>query len=349
MRFQARLAGLAGLVSLVTELGGDADGLLSEVGIDRALFEHPEAVIPPRAFQAALGLAARATGRDDFGLMLAKRRTLEMLGALGPLVGSAPRVGDALEQLFRLLPYGFSGGVRAYVERRGPDAMLVGQVVLPDPPALDQQIDHLAGAAVGILRCLTYQDWRPEAVYLTRRKPASTATYEAFFAAPVLFGQEISGIAIRSNLLDTPIAKANFDLNRVLYAHLTEQARSSGQGFAEMVRDRVWRGLSVGQHAALGIAADLGVSLRTFQRRLDREGVSFSDLLDQARFELARRLMIHSEASLTDIAAALGFAEPAVFSRFFRRQAGRTPSDWRAEQVRERRREYAGPPVSRPA
>lgn len=334
MRLQTHLAGLQGLANLVGELGGDADGVLSAAGIDRAMLDQPDAVAPARAFQVALGLAATATGRDDFGLMLAKRRTFEMLGMLGPLVSSAPRVGEALEQLFQLIPFSYAGGVRAYIERRGPEAMLVGQVVLPDPPALDQQVDHLAGSVVGILRRLVRPDWKPEAVYLTRRQPASAAAYATYFGAPVLFAQEVSGIAIRSDLLDAPIARANLDLNRVLLATLTDRARLSRRDFAELVRDRVWRGLSIGRYAVSEIAADLGVPLRTFQRRLSREGVSFSELMDQARVEMAKRLMTHSDASLTDISAALGFAEPAVFSRFFRRRVGCAASRWRADRRR---------------
>lgn len=329
MTFQAPLAGLQGLVDLVAELGGDPDVVLAGAGLDRGVLA-PGRAIPVQAFQAALGLAARATGREDFGLMLAKRRTLETLGVLGSLVGSAPRVGDALDQLFGLLPYSFAGGVRGYVERRGSEAMLVGQVVAPNPPALDQQIDHLAGAAVGLLRQLTRPDWAPEAVYLTRRRPASTRTYETFFAAPVLFGQEVLGVAIRSALLDAPVPRANLELNQVLFAQLTDPARLSKAGFAGLVRDRVWRSLVTGGCAAAEVAADLGVPLRSFQRRLRREGTSFSDLVDEARLEMARRLMRHSDASLTDISAALGFAEPAIFSRFFRRWSGAPPSAWRA-------------------
>nr|WP_272887020.1 helix-turn-helix transcriptional regulator [Phenylobacterium aquaticum] len=70
--------------------------------------------------------------------------------------------------------------------------------------------------------------------------------------------------------------------------------------------------------------------MRSFQRRLSREGVAFSDLLDAARLEMAKRLMRHSDVPLTEIAMAIGFAEPAVFSRFFRRATGQTPSAWRA-------------------
>lgn len=330
MAFQPPTAGLAGLARLIGELGGDAGPVLAGAGIDPAALTRGDLVIPSRAFQIALGLAAQATGRDDFGLMLAKRRTLETLGALAPLVGSASRVGKALDQLFRLLPYSFAGGVRAYVERRGEEAMLLGQVVLDDPPALDQQLDHLAGAAVGLVRQLTRPDWAPEAVYLTRRRPPHPGTYETYFGAPVMFGQEVTGIAIRSSLLDASIARANLDLNRVLYAQLQARAQAAGTGFAALVRDRIWLGLGVGRCAAPEIAADLGLPLRTFQRRLSEEGAVFSDLLDAARLEMAKRLMRHAEASLTQISMAIGFAEPAVFSRFFRRATGRSPSAWRA-------------------
>lgn len=348
MRFQPRRAALETLAGLAAELGADAAALrraigLDAIGLDGAGLDGCEldddgAGLPPQAFQLALGLAARATGRDDFGLLLARRRTLDTLGQLAPLLESAPRVGEALDQLFRLLPFGQAGGVRAHIQRDGPEAMLVGQVVLSDPPALDQQIDHLAGAAVGVVRGVTRPDWTPEAVYLTRRRPASAAAYEAYFGAPVRFGQAVSGIAVRAALLDQPIARGNVARNRVLYAQLQAQAAAqaagAGRGFAERVRERIWRGLGDGWGGEAGVAADLGLPLRTFQRRLAREGTGFAALLEEARLALAMRLMVHTEAPLGEIAAALGYAEPAVFSRFFRRRTGLAPSRWRTQNGR---------------
>ena len=333
MRLQSRRAALDGLIGLAEELGADGPRLRGMIGQGEA--GEP----PPNAFQAALGLAARETGRDDFGLLLARRRNLETLGQLAPLLESAPRVGDALDQFFHLLPHSQEGGVRAHIERNGEDAMLVGQVVLAAPPALDQQVDHLAGAAVGLVRRLTSPDWVPEAVYLTRRRPAAAASYEAFFGAPVLFEQEVSGIAIRSRLLDQPIVAGNVERNRLLYAELQDKAAVSGQGFSELVRDRIWRGLGDRWRGEAGIAADLGLPRRTFQRRLAREGAQFSAMVAEARLAIATRLMVHTHASLTEISDALGFAEPAVFCRFFRRLTGSSARQWRAA------RRHAPPPV----
>ena len=319
MRLSETHPGLVGLRELVAELGGG--DLLAALGV-------PERPPPAGAFQAALGAAARLTGREEIGLLLARRRSLETLGSLAPLVGSAATVGDAVTQLFAMLPRSFSGGVRGYVERQGAEALLVGQVVTADPPALDQQADHLAGAAVGLIRQLTRADWAPEAVYLVRRTPTDPTPYRRFFAAPVLFGQEMQAIVVRAALLDLPVARANLDLNRELFAQLS--ARRRADGLAGLVRDRLWRGLTSGACTAASVAADLGLPTRSFQRRLAQEGTSFSSLLDEARFEMARRLMRQTALSLAEISDSLGFAEPAVFTRFFRRRAGAPPSAWRA-------------------
>lgn len=330
MRLRPRSAALSAIAGLVAELGHDPAPVMAAVGFDPA--DPGENRLHPHAFQSALGLASRLTGREDFGLALARRRTMDAFGDLAPLLASAPCVGDALAQLLRLLPHLQDGGVRASVERDRDEAMLVGQVVLTDPPALEQQLDHLAGAAVVLLRGLSRPDWSPDAVYLARRRPRSAAAYETFFGAPVLFGQETMAVVFRAELLERPVAHANLALNRLLFEHLARRVGSTAVGLADRARDRIWRGLGDGWRGEAGVAAELGVSPRTLQRRLALEGRSFRGLVEEVRIAMARRLIRHSDARLGDIALALGYADPAVFTRFFRRHTGQTPSAWRRRQ-----------------
>lgn len=327
MRLRPRSAALQAIAGLVAELGHDPAPVMAAVGFDPS--DPEEDRLPPHAFQAALGLAADLTGREDFGLALARRRTMDAFGDLASLMDSAPSVGHALAQLLGLLPHLQDGGVRARVERDGDEAMLVGLVVLTDPPALEQQLDHLAGAAVVLLRGLARPDWTPDAVYLARRRPRSTTAHESFFGAPVLFGQETMAILFRSELLDRPVAHANLALNRLLYQHLAGQAETSAVTLADRVRDRIWRGLGDGWRGEAGVAADLDLPRRTLQRRLAMEGGSFRSLVEEVRIAQARRLLQQSDARLGDIALALGYADQAIFTRFFRRHTGQTPSAWR--------------------
>ncbi|MEY2934875.1 MAG: hypothetical protein RL033_5624 [Pseudomonadota bacterium] len=76
-------------------------------------------------------------------------------------------------------------------------------------------------------------------------------------------------------------------------------------------------------------AAQLGISARTLQRRLQELGTSFRAELDITRIREGQRRMLHSDSPLTQIAIDLGFSSLQNFSRQFRRVAGESPSAWR--------------------
>lgn len=44
----------------------------------------------------------------------------------------------------------------------------------------------------------------------------------------------------------------------------------------------------------------------------------------------AKRLLLHSGLGISEIAYGLGFKDPGYFTRFFTRQLGVSPSDYRA-------------------
>ncbi|MNL72950.1 DNA-binding transcriptional regulator SoxS [compost metagenome] len=59
------------------------------------------------------------------------------------------------------------------------------------------------------------------------------------------------------------------------------------------------------------------------------EGVSYQDLKDALRRDLAIEALSHSGRPVADIAAELGFAEPGAFHRAFRRWTGSRPGAYR--------------------
>ncbi len=72
-------------------------------------------------------------------------------------------------------------------------------------------------------------------------------------------------------------------------------------------------------------AEAVGLSVRTLQRRLADEGESYHHLADAVRLEAGLRLLRDTDAKLIDIAWELGYADPANFSRAFRRWTGMSP------------------------
>jgi len=85
------------------------------------------------------------------------------------------------------------------------------------------------------------------------------------------------------------------------------------------------------------IAAPLGLSRRSLQRRLQDEGFSFRALHEQIRAELACRWLEQSTMALGEVAYLLGFSEPSAFHRAFKRWTGQTPAAYR-DRVAQRTR-----------
>jgi len=98
-----------------------------------------------------------------------------------------------------------------------------------------------------------------------------------------------------------------------------------------LARQRLVELLPTGYPSVTVLAAALGLSVRTFQRRLAAARTSYSALVDQTRLQVALEKLATSDASIREISASLGYRDPASFSRAFRRWKGRAPSDLRGE------------------
>lgn len=82
------------------------------------------------------------------------------------------------------------------------------------------------------------------------------------------------------------------------------------------------------EHRPLGFyAGRLGCTVRTLSRRTDEAfGMSPLQLVNRRLLFEARRLLRFTNARCGDVAAELGFEDPAYFSRFYRRMTGQAPS-----------------------
>ena len=77
------------------------------------------------------------------------------------------------------------------------------------------------------------------------------------------------------------------------------------------------------------VATQLATSPRSLQRRLAASELSFSQLIEQVRRELAETYLRDAAMSLTDIAFLLGYSEQSAFQRAFKRWTGLTPAQFR--------------------
>jgi hypothetical protein len=91
-----RSAALRGAAVLLQELGVDGVVLARECGLDAAALDNSDLPVPGAAVVAFFEAAADRSGREDFGLLLAARQDLSVLGPVWEAMRSAGTVLDAL-------------------------------------------------------------------------------------------------------------------------------------------------------------------------------------------------------------------------------------------------------------
>ena len=77
------------------------------------------------------------------------------------------------------------------------------------------------------------------------------------------------------------------------------------------------------------VARELGMSRQTLYRRLKAENVTFEEILEAKRRQIAVRMLGIGRTSVKAAAYKLGFSDPAAFSRAFKRWTGVSPSAFR--------------------
>lgn len=73
------------------------------------------------------------------------------------------------------------------------------------------------------------------------------------------------------------------------------------------------------------------MSKRNLQRRLTKAGTRYSEVLDEVRFDVAKRMLRDENNSVTDVSELLGYSDATHFARAFRRIAGIPPHRYRKQ------------------
>jgi AraC-like DNA-binding protein len=147
----------------------------------------------------------------------------------------------------------------------------------------------------------------------------------ATFGGDVEHGASWCGFELDRSALDLRLASADAGLMRLLEDHADRIGTTSDDDDDLVVRVRdllLARGARVGARPA-DVAAALGMAERTLRRRLALAGRSFRDMLDDVLGEAAQRML--AERTVDQVAAELGYAEPAAFRRAHRRWSGAAP------------------------
>lgn len=162
------------------------------------------------------------------------------------------------------------------------------------------------------------------------KAPENTSDYHFLFACPIKFSQQHCEIVFDKKWLHSPIHCEYKEVKPYLNIPLSLTNYSLNKlGFIRQIKDI----LSVYPYAKFPsqqiLSEQLGMSVRTLQRKLDNENSSYMQLKDEIRHHKAIFYLNHTNKSFNEIAERCGFSELASFTRAFTRWTGCTPSKYK--------------------
>lgn len=189
-------------------------------------------------------------------------------------------------------------------------------------------VEFMMFSSLARIRAVTQTPFRPLEIRFDHEVGSSAEVYSKLAGCPVVFGTSDFEMLISVPSLTAPIPT----YDEALMQHLTRYCqrilsdrRPVKPTLTSTVEGLLLSELPTHMMRAEEAAAKVGMSARTFARRLTDEGTTFREIADDVRCDLAKTL-IKDKMSLSKVAFFLGYADQAAFSTAFKRWTGISPN-----------------------
>jgi len=312
----------------------DVPTLLRRAGLPAGLFQQEKIYITTAELFALWRGVAALSPEPGFGLKLGTELRFERSHPVA-IAGICSRsFGDALQRLARYKQLTCPEEIR--VQRKGQETAVEISFLEARETQPDIMVDLGLSWILNVGRRGSDGAIVPLRLELTR--PAKhREMLENHFGCRVRFKADRDALIFRTGDLDRPFVTYNEELVEVLGRHLDSELKE--QGTNDSVGDQVkqtLRQLLAGRRPTLqDVAQELGLGARTLQRRLTGAGITFQQVVEETRRELARHYLKQGTIELNEAAFLLGFEDANSFFRAFHAWEGTSPGEWRTRMQKE--------------
>lgn len=310
--------------------GIDADRYFRKFRLPQADTFDPEARIPEKPFWRLINQVAIAELIPDFGMQVAQAVPWHEIDTLKAYLRDKHTLKELLNTFCRLSSgqsntSGFSlriDGNTCWFENDGK--VLVNH---------DIQMElYRVTSMIELVQLATGRNWKPAVVSLMMDKNRVASKNHILDDCVVLFSQPKTAIGFPAGLLDATInaisQKGPTTVTKIVGIQPLANIQDKNE-LANALREIV--ALYVTEDdLSIEVFADItGLSTRSLQRMMRKHGISYSELLNDARQHYALEKLTIPSIKISDIACQLGYKDAAHFTRAFKRWTGMTPTQYR--------------------
>ncbi len=331
------------LLDFAVSKGADRQTLIERSHIRLEDLEDQDSRIPLANYLALLKAGIELCQEPALSLLFGEAVKLQDISLVGLIGVAFDNVESGRQLVNRYTPLGLDAddGTAEPIQfvRENGDVWMKfnGRIYVDNPLLLESGI---ARAVCGVralqqsmpgLASLQF----PKAIRFTHAEPSYRAEYDRIFGVPLFFESHMNGFLIDEAILNLKLPRTNPYLSEIMSARAEELLKS-------LERSKTTRGrvenllvpiLHTGEATVEMIASKLGLSRQTLFRKLKAEGVTFEQVLDELRHQMALYYLNGKKVSVNQTAYLLGFSEPAAFSRAFKRWTGSSPRTMQASKI----------------
>ena len=313
------------------EAGIDLEPLLRNAGLSVGQIDEQEARIGVASQIKFLELAAEALKDQLLGFRLARDGDLRLMGLLYYAAASSETLGDALARVQRYSSIANAGvALRCFGSSNFTIALRYTGVTRHSDRK--QHMEFLVTMLIRVCRVLTDRRLAPTAVRFIHRRSGKSSEMEKFFGCAIEFGADTDEIVFQKTVGHLHLVGADPYLSKILIQNC-DQALAHRRPNASSLRVTIENAITLllphGKARLDAVAKKLGMSSRTLARKMAAEGLSFGEILNQLRSDLATHYLGDADLSISQIAWLVGYQGVGAFSHSYKRWTGMNPKKMR--------------------
>ena len=195
---------------------------------------------------------------------------------------------------------------------------------------LPAAIDATMAIIVHMCRLNYGDELKPVSVNFVHSEPSCAEQFVEYFQSEIYFNASRDSISFSLPDVDKQLPGSNPHLAELNEKVITKYLSGLGKdNIIHRVKACIIDMIQSGNAAGNAVAKRLGLSERSLQRQLKKEGTTFLTLKDEIRKDLSLNYVRDVNIDISEIAFLLGYSDQSAFSRSFKRMTGKSPSEIR--------------------
>jgi len=322
------------IVLMVERMGLPTRKMFRDAGLPDLPWDevNPYQAVSLKASMDFLEHVADTQGLPLFGMQVVEEQSLKRIRSLPLHYRDCANLKQLIGQFIRqaqqqssLADYRLIGD--------GEFVWLIQWGLIPGQPYLQTDL-FTVSVLIQLIRSVTGSSWLPSIIHFSGPPVSVISDSDELNPCEIRFNQPNRGIAFPRELLchrveasvEENIVSSHDDAEPLPDQYLGRQLESLLPAYLSMP------GFN---HATIEHIA--GMSFRTLQRKLRKEGQTYSSILERVRLRLSQEMLSKNDQKILDIARQLGYSNAPNFIRAFRSWTGVSPGEYRAYREASRR------------